>query len=105
MKAFPAFMAAAFALAGSATTVMAEQFQWDGGGNIVKEGGLWVEYPPHAGQIHFTFSELARAEGYVLLFDSSRSFILRLPLAGGPASWLTPGKDNWVVYKNVLHIP
>ncbi len=89
----------------TSTTAYADAFLWAGGaGFINKEGTYWVEYPPYPEtQLHNTFSEVSRADGFVTLLDPSRNFRLQLPLAGGPTKWQT-GDGAWNQYKNVTYL-
>jgi hypothetical protein len=92
--------AAALLLIGEAK---AEQFKagdkyWN------KEGAYWVEYPPYASNQHFTFQEQDRVGGFVVLYDPTRHFELRLPLAGGLSSWRTPDKNEWISFETVTHL-
>jgi hypothetical protein len=87
----------------AASALHAEQFRWSKG-YWNKEGAFWIEYPTYAPGKHFTFSELTRDSTFVVLFDPTREFIFRLPLAGGFSSWIIPQNNSWTNFV-VTHVP
>ena len=84
----------------------AEQFTYaaPSHGKLVKEGRAWVEYKADGDKLA-SFSELARTDQVVLLFDPARLMILRLPLAEGEALWTDASAESWNKLAGVTYQP
>ncbi|MEA2689190.1 MAG: hypothetical protein QOD51_1797, partial [Candidatus Eremiobacteraeota bacterium] len=64
------------------------------GGEYRKNGSSWVETQTN-GTVN-RFQEIYRDAKVVVLFDSSRALLVRLPVAGGIATWTTFDRSDWV---------
>ena len=100
----PRAAASLLALLCIGATAQAEEFT-SAKGRFAKEGAVWVEYPAYDGVHHATFSELGRTAKVVALFDPTRDMILRLPLAGGMATWSELDSAEWAGLAEVTHKP
>jgi hypothetical protein len=82
---------------------VAKRYVRPGGGEFVRlSQGYWIEHT-ESQTVRFVFQELAKTDGYVYLYDSSRLLAndrtnplqVRIPIKGGMAQWSYANPVQW----------
>lgn len=76
-----------------------DAFYYAGGSFRLEEHG-WTEYDAHD-NLKFRFKQLRFEDGFLILYDQSRSLSVRLPLKGGQAQ-MTGIEEN--VWRNLYRV-
>ena len=81
----------------ASTESFSEKFRYEGGcfGKLAKNGSLeWKEWKTGSGEFYY-FEEIKREGEMIWLKDSSRNFLIQLPVKGGASTFSGDGGRTW----------